>query len=101
MILAQLAPSIQEYVLFLAANNDGTITEPELRKIARDPRWDRQLQKFANYLKRLKAEGNTLLQQTARSESRFDSSNTGLTSMGKRPKLLCLQHDCCRAIRFC
>jgi hypothetical protein len=62
MILAQLAPSIQEFVLFLSANNDGAITERELRKIARDPRWDRQRQKFAKYLKRLKAGGNTRLQ---------------------------------------
>ena len=50
MILAQLAPSIQEFVLFLAANHDGTITERELRKIARDPRWDHQHEKFAKYL---------------------------------------------------
>jgi hypothetical protein len=47
MILAQVAPSIQEYVLFHSANNSGTITELELRKIARDPSWGHQREKFA------------------------------------------------------
>jgi hypothetical protein len=42
MILLQLAPAIQEYVLFLSADHAGLLTEPNLRKIAREPRWDRQ-----------------------------------------------------------
>jgi hypothetical protein len=50
MILAQLAPVIQEYVLFLSAHEDGMITELELRKIAREPRWDRQRAVFDKHL---------------------------------------------------
>ena len=42
MILLQLAPAIQEYVLFLSADHAGLLTEPNLRKIAREPRWDHQ-----------------------------------------------------------
>src|SRR6266853_4744552 len=42
MILLQLAPAIQEYVLFLSADEAGLLTEPNLRKIAREPRWDHQ-----------------------------------------------------------
>src|ERR1019366_4978747 len=42
MILAQLAPAIQNYVLFLSDNEDGLITELDLRKIAREPLWSDQ-----------------------------------------------------------
>src|ERR1700680_3214177 len=42
VILLQLAPAIQEYVLFLSADHAGLLTEPNLRKIAREPRWDHQ-----------------------------------------------------------
>ena len=35
LILAQLAPAIQEFVLFVSAEDDGVITELGLRKIAR------------------------------------------------------------------
>lgn len=42
VLLGQLAPDIQEYILFLSAEQSGLITEPELRRIAREPRWDRQ-----------------------------------------------------------
>jgi hypothetical protein len=52
MILAQLAPVIQEYVLFLSSQEDGIITELELRKIAREPRWDRQHELFDKHLSR-------------------------------------------------
>ena len=52
MILAQLAPVIQEYVLFLSAHEDGIITELDLRKIAREPRWDRQRAVFDKHLNR-------------------------------------------------
>jgi hypothetical protein len=53
LILAQLAPSIQECVLFLSADNEGVITELDLRKIAREPRWDRQRTQFERQLGRL------------------------------------------------
>ena len=42
MILLHLAPAIQEYVLFLSADHAGLLTEPNLRTIAREPRWDHQ-----------------------------------------------------------
>ena len=53
MILAQLAPVIQEYVLFLSAHEGGIITELDLRKIAREPLWDRQGALFDKHLYRL------------------------------------------------
>ena len=42
VVLSQLAPDIQEYLLFLSSEHAGWITEPELRQIARELRWDRQ-----------------------------------------------------------
>jgi hypothetical protein len=42
MILLHLAPAIQEYLLFLSADETGLLTEPTLRKIAREPLWDHQ-----------------------------------------------------------
>jgi hypothetical protein len=42
VILSQLAPDIQEYVLFLSAEHGGLIAERELREVAREPRWDVQ-----------------------------------------------------------
>jgi hypothetical protein len=45
-ILSQLAPAIQEYVLFLSNEHAGLITEIQLREVARDIRWDRQLALF-------------------------------------------------------
>src|SRR6266853_5353327 len=39
MALLHLAPSIQEYLLFLSAGDARFITESELRKVAREPRW--------------------------------------------------------------
>src|ERR1700693_1319280 len=42
MTLLLLAPAIQEYVLFLSADEARFLTEPTLRTIAREPRWDHQ-----------------------------------------------------------
>jgi hypothetical protein len=50
VILAQLAPEIQEYLLFLSAEHAGLIGERELREIAREPRWDRQRALFEHLL---------------------------------------------------
>src|ERR1700676_522360 len=51
MVLLHLAPSIQEYILFLAAADARFITELALRNIAREPRWDRQRELFEQILK--------------------------------------------------
>jgi hypothetical protein len=50
MVLLHLAPAIQEYVLFLAAADARFITELSLRKIAREPHWDRQRELFEQIL---------------------------------------------------
>jgi hypothetical protein len=42
MTLLHLAPAIQEYLLFLAVSQASPISEVGLRRIAREPRWDRQ-----------------------------------------------------------
>ena len=52
VLLSQLAPEIQEYVLFLSSEHAGWITEPELRQIARELRWDRQRALFGALLNR-------------------------------------------------
>jgi hypothetical protein len=52
MALLHLAPSIQESILFLSAGDARFITELELRKIAREPRWDRQRLLFTQMLRR-------------------------------------------------
>jgi hypothetical protein len=52
VLLGQLAPDIQEYVLFLRAEHTGLITEQQLRAIAREPRWDRQRARFQKLLGR-------------------------------------------------
>jgi hypothetical protein len=52
LVLLHLAPSIQEYLLFLSAADARFIGESELRKIAREPRWDRQRQLFAQHLQK-------------------------------------------------
>src|SRR5258708_4395848 len=51
MVLLHLAPSIQEYILFLSAADARFITELGLRKIAREPRWDRQRAFFEQIVK--------------------------------------------------
>ena len=48
VVLLNLAPPIQEYVLFLSAGEGGFITELELRNIARERRWDLQIASFTN-----------------------------------------------------
>jgi hypothetical protein len=50
MVLLHLAPSIQEYILFLSADDARFIPELGLRKIAGEPRWDRQRAMFARLL---------------------------------------------------
>ena len=50
VMLSQLAPSIQEHVLFLPAEHAGLIGERELREIAREPRWDLQRARFDELL---------------------------------------------------
>jgi hypothetical protein len=50
VILGQLAPDIQEYILFLSAEYSGRITEQQLREIAREPRWDRQRTSFERWM---------------------------------------------------
>ena len=52
MTLLHLAPAIQEYLLFLTTAEKMPITEPVLRKIAREPRWDRQRAVFQSLLRR-------------------------------------------------
>jgi len=51
MALLHLAPTIQEYVLFLADADARFITELGLRKIAREPLWDRQRELFERFPK--------------------------------------------------
>ena len=51
MTLLHLAPAIQEYLLFLTAAETLPITEPVLRKIAREPRWDRQRAAFQSLIR--------------------------------------------------
>jgi hypothetical protein len=50
VILGQLAPQIQEYVLFLSPEQAGPLSELQLRRIAREPRWDRQCASFRRLL---------------------------------------------------
>jgi hypothetical protein len=52
MVLLHLAPSIQEYLLFLSVADARFIGESELRKIAREPLWDRQRQLFEQRLQK-------------------------------------------------
>jgi len=50
VILAQLAPAIQERILFLPSEHETPLPERELRAIAREPRWDRQQDLFERLL---------------------------------------------------
>ena len=52
MTLLHLAPAIQEYLLFLSAGDTIPITEPGLRKIAREPDWERQREIFERLLQK-------------------------------------------------
>jgi hypothetical protein len=53
VILAQLAPEIQEYLLFLSAEHAGLIGELQLRDVARELHWDRQRARFEKLLRRV------------------------------------------------
>lgn len=50
VILGQLAPEIQEYLLFLSAEHAGLIGERQLREVAREPHWDLQRVRFKKLL---------------------------------------------------
>jgi hypothetical protein len=52
VLLGQLAPEIQEYILFLSREYSGLITERHLRDIARELRWERQRKLFGELLSR-------------------------------------------------
>jgi hypothetical protein len=52
MVLLHLAPSIQEYLLFLSVADARFGTELGLRKIACEPRWDRQRKRFEQLLQK-------------------------------------------------
>src|SRR5437764_319820 len=52
LTLLHLAPAIQEYLLFLTTGERMPISEPSLRKIAREPRWDRQRELFERQLQK-------------------------------------------------
>jgi hypothetical protein len=52
MILVHLAPAIQEYILFLSPGDAKFLTELSMRRIAREPRWDRQCELFEQLLKK-------------------------------------------------
>jgi hypothetical protein len=52
MVLLHLAPAIQEYILFLSAAEARFISELALRKIAREPRWDRQRELFQQFVQK-------------------------------------------------
>jgi hypothetical protein len=51
MVLLHLAPAIQEYILFLSEGDSRLIGEVALRRVAREPRWDRQRELFERLLK--------------------------------------------------
>ena len=51
LTLLHLAPAIQEYLLFTTVGQKMP-TEPALRQIAREPRWDRQQELFARQLQK-------------------------------------------------
>ena len=52
MVLLHLSPAIQEHILYLSAGDARFVTELALRKIAREPRWDRQHKLFDELLKK-------------------------------------------------
>ena len=53
MLLLHLAPAIQEYILFLSTGEATFMTELAMRRIAREPRWDRQGERFEQLLKQI------------------------------------------------
>ena len=83
MVLLHLAPSIQEYVLFLSTADARFITELGLRKIAREPRWERQRKLFEQHIQEMTCfRGATERSLSGRgdSRSRRRSSNDHLGS---------------------
>ena len=50
LVLMHLSPAIQECLLFLPAAEALFLPELQLRKIAREPHWDRQRQMFGQTL---------------------------------------------------
>jgi hypothetical protein len=50
LALLYLSPAIQEHLLFLPAVDAKFISELELRRIAREPDWDRQKTRFEDLL---------------------------------------------------
>jgi hypothetical protein len=50
LMLLYLAPAIQEQVLFLDTASAHLLTEQDLRRVAREPSWDRQRVLFENLL---------------------------------------------------
>jgi hypothetical protein len=52
MVLLHLSPAIQEHALFLSAGDARFVSELALRKVAREPRWDRQRKLFDELLKK-------------------------------------------------
>jgi hypothetical protein len=51
LLLLHLAPAIQEQVLFLDGSRAQLLTEGQLRRVAREPNWDRQRVLFDNLLR--------------------------------------------------
>jgi hypothetical protein len=51
VVLSQLAPQIQEYLLFLSSEHSGFIGELQLREIARELHWDHQRARFEKLLR--------------------------------------------------
>jgi hypothetical protein len=52
MLLLHLAPEIQERILFLDARDAQFVPELTMRRIAHEPRWDRQRVLFEQVWKR-------------------------------------------------
>ena len=52
MMLLNLAPEIQEYLLWLPSGCGREVTERDLRRIADEVRWDRQRALFRHHRKR-------------------------------------------------
>jgi hypothetical protein len=52
MALLHLSPLIQEHILFLDGGDNRFVPERAVRKIAREPRWDRQRERFEGLRKK-------------------------------------------------
>jgi hypothetical protein len=49
LMLLNLAPAIQEYLLFLSAGEGGFFTEAALRDIAREPCWNKPSERLQGW----------------------------------------------------